>query len=79
MGIAGNLNPDQLQFFSSEGYLVLDSFAAPDEVKSLRLKMEQLLDQFDSSTRASIFSTKNQVKILSCFKPFVFIRFILSI
>ncbi|KAL6577581.1 hypothetical protein OROMI_009909 [Orobanche minor] len=60
MGIVGNLNSDQLQFFNSEGYLVLESFASPDEIQSLRLKMDQLLDRFDCSSRASIFSTKNQ-------------------
>ncbi|KAL2233313.1 phytanoyl-CoA dioxygenase [Sesamum indicum] len=60
MGIVGNLNPNQLQFFESEGYLVLESFASTDEIRALRLKMEQLLDQFDCSSRASIFSTKNQ-------------------
>lgn len=63
MGIVGNLNPNQLEFFNSEGYLVLESFASPDEIKSLRLQMEQLLDEFDCSSKASIFSTKNQVKI----------------
>ncbi|CAA0832964.1 Phytanoyl-CoA dioxygenase [Striga hermonthica] len=60
MGIIGNLNSDQLQFFDSEGYLVFESFASPDEVNSLRSKMEHLLDQFDCSSRASIFSTRNQ-------------------
>ncbi|KAK6122351.1 hypothetical protein DH2020_043971 [Rehmannia glutinosa] len=60
MGIVGNLNSNQLQFFNSEGYLVLESFTSPDDIKSLRLKMEQLLDQFDCSSRASIFSTRNQ-------------------
>ncbi|KAK4400041.1 Phytanoyl-CoA dioxygenase [Sesamum angolense] len=60
MGIVGNLTPNQLQFFESEGYLVLESFASTDEIRALRLKMEQLLDQFDCSSRASIFSTKNQ-------------------
>ncbi|KAL6566341.1 hypothetical protein OROGR_001956 [Orobanche gracilis] len=60
MGIVGNLNSDQLQFFNSEGYLVLESFSRPDEIQSLRLKMDQLLDRFDCSSRASIFSTKNQ-------------------
>ncbi|EYU30070.1 hypothetical protein MIMGU_mgv1a0113802mg, partial [Erythranthe guttata] len=60
MGIVGNLNSEQLQFFNSDGYLVLESFASSDEVKSLRLQMDQLLDQFDCSTSASIFSTKNQ-------------------
>ncbi|KAL0326892.1 UNVERIFIED_CONTAM: Phytanoyl-CoA dioxygenase [Sesamum angustifolium] len=60
MGIVGNLTPNQLLFFESEGYLVLESFASTDEIRALRLKMEQLLDQFDCSSRASIFSTKNQ-------------------
>lgn len=66
MGIAGNLNPNQLQFFNSEGYLVLESFASPDEIRSLRSRMEQLLDEFDFSSKASIFSTTNQVNIQSC-------------
>ncbi|KAK4484158.1 hypothetical protein RD792_011378 [Penstemon davidsonii] len=60
MGISGNLNPEQLDFFNSKGYLVLESFSNPDEINSLRLKMEQLLDGFDCSSKASIFSTKNQ-------------------
>lgn len=62
MGIAKNLTSDQLQFFDSNGYLVFDSFSSPDEIKSLTLRMEQLLDEFDASGKASIFSTKNQQK-----------------
>lgn len=69
MGIAGNLNPTQLELFNSEGYLVLESFASPDEVRSLRSRMEQLLDEFDFSSKASIFSTTNQVNIQSCSSP----------
>ncbi|XP_057481716.1 phytanoyl-CoA dioxygenase [Actinidia eriantha] len=60
MGIAGNLSPHQLQSFQSQGFLVLESFASPEEVDSLRKRMDQLLDEFDFSTTASIFSTKNQ-------------------
>ncbi|EPS61268.1 hypothetical protein M569_13527, partial [Genlisea aurea] len=60
MGILGGLNPNQLQLFESNGYLVLDSFASPDEVASLRSRMDDLLDQFECSSKASIFSTKNQ-------------------
>lgn len=63
MGIAGNLSPDQLEFFNSHGYLVLDSFSSADEIRSLRSRMEQLLEEFDFSSKASIFSTTNQVKI----------------
>lgn len=62
MGIAKNLTSDQLQFFDSNGYLVFESFSSPDEIKSLKLRMEQLLDDYDASGKASIFSTKNQKK-----------------
>ncbi|XP_047332236.1 phytanoyl-CoA dioxygenase [Impatiens glandulifera] len=60
MAIAGSLSSDQLQFFNSHGYLVLESFASSEEVDCLRKRMEQLLDEFDYSSTASIFSTKNQ-------------------
>ncbi|XP_009598680.1 phytanoyl-CoA dioxygenase isoform X3 [Nicotiana tomentosiformis] len=61
MGIeGGNLSSEQLQFFDSNGYLVLESFANPAEIESLRKRMEQMLDEFDCSSTASIFSTKNQ-------------------
>lgn len=60
MGISRCLSPDQLQFFHSQGYLVVESFASTGEVNGLRQKMEKLLDHFDSASTASIFSTKNQ-------------------
>lgn len=60
MGIVGNLSSDQLQFFNSQGYLVIESFSSSEEVEALRKRMDQLLDGFDCSSSASIFSTKNQ-------------------
>ncbi|KAF7808737.1 phytanoyl-CoA dioxygenase [Senna tora] len=63
MGIVGNLTPDQLQFFNSQGYLVIESFASSEEIDAMMKRMEQLLDDFDSSSTASIFSTKNQQKL----------------
>ncbi|XP_019434833.1 PREDICTED: phytanoyl-CoA dioxygenase [Lupinus angustifolius] len=60
MGIVGNLSPDQLQFFNSQGYLVIESFASKDEIDAMMKRMQQLLDDFDPSSTASIFSTKNQ-------------------
>ncbi|CAA2995611.1 phytanoyl- dioxygenase [Olea europaea subsp. europaea] len=60
MGIVGNLNPDQLQFFNSQGYLVLESFASPEVIDLLRKRMDQLLNEFDCSKSSSIFSTTNQ-------------------
>ncbi|KAM3327610.1 phytanoyl-CoA dioxygenase [Capsicum galapagoense] len=60
MVIEGNLSSEQLQLFNSDGYLVLESFASQEEVESMRKRMEELLDEFDFSSDASIFSTKNQ-------------------
>ncbi|KAL4583646.1 hypothetical protein LXL04_008227 [Taraxacum kok-saghyz] len=51
---------DQLQFFNSQGYLVIESFSSSEEVEALRKRMDQLLDGFDCSSSTSIFSTKNQ-------------------
>ncbi|KAK9277332.1 hypothetical protein L1049_006873 [Liquidambar formosana] len=62
MGIVGSLTPDQLHFFDSNGYLVLESFASLEEIDGMRNRMDQLLDEFDGSI-ASIFSTKNQQKL----------------
>ncbi|KAA8529045.1 hypothetical protein F0562_033467 [Nyssa sinensis] len=63
MGIVGNLSPDQLQSFHSQGFLVIESFAGPEEVDAMRKRMDRLLDEFDCSSSASIFSTKNQQKL----------------
>ncbi|KAE9597297.1 hypothetical protein Lal_00007273 [Lupinus albus] len=60
MGIVGNLSSDQLQFFNSQGYLVIESFASKDEIEAMIKRMQQLVDDFDPSSTASIFSTKNQ-------------------
>lgn len=62
MGIVGKLSSDQVQFFNSQGYLVIESFSSTEEVEALRKRMDQLLDGFDCSSSASIFSTKNQQK-----------------
>lgn len=59
MGVTGSLSPDQLQFFSSNGYLVIDSFSSPEEIQEMRDRMAELLKGFDPS-KSSIFSTKNQ-------------------
>ncbi|KAK9074543.1 hypothetical protein SSX86_007141 [Deinandra increscens subsp. villosa] len=62
MGIVGNLSSDHLQFFNSQGYLVIESFSSTEDVEALRKRMDQLLDGFDCSSSASIFSTTNQQK-----------------
>ncbi|CAK7352832.1 unnamed protein product [Dovyalis caffra] len=62
MGIAGTLSSDQLEFFNSQGYLVIESFASPEDIDSMRKRMDKLLDDFDYTT-VSVFSTKNQRKV----------------
>ncbi|WKA10261.1 hypothetical protein VitviT2T_027841 [Vitis vinifera] len=63
MGISGKLSPEQLHSFHSQGFLVIELFSSPEEIDAMRRRMDQLLDDFDCSTAASIFSTKNQQKL----------------
>ena len=41
------------------GYLVLEDFAAPDEVAKLKQRAEEIMDEYDASN-PSVFSTVNQ-------------------
>lgn len=43
---------------------MIESFATEDEIQTMTKRMEQLVDEFDPSSTASIFSTKNQVTYL---------------
>jgi phytanoyl-CoA hydroxylase len=67
MGILGNLSSDQIHFFNSQGYLVLESFASPDEIESMKTRMGKLLDDFDPSAPSAIFSTKTHQHAASNF------------
>ncbi|XP_027098551.1 phytanoyl-CoA dioxygenase-like [Coffea arabica] len=58
MGIHGSLSSDQLNIFNTQGYLVMESFSSPEEIESMRKRMDDLLDEFDPSTTSTIFSTK---------------------
>ncbi|CAH9064646.1 unnamed protein product [Cuscuta epithymum] len=60
MGVLQRLSSDELRFFNSQGYLVLESFSTAEEIESMMVRMEELLDGFDCSSTTSIFSTKNQ-------------------
>jgi len=46
------------------GYLVLDGFASAEQVAALRQRAEQLVGAFDAASVASVFSTKNQARLL---------------
>ena len=43
------------------GFLAIPDFASTQVISSLRSRAEQLVDGFDPSSSASIFSTRNQV------------------
>ncbi|KAJ6745813.1 PHYTANOYL-COA DIOXYGENASE DOMAIN-CONTAINING PROTEIN 1 [Salix koriyanagi] len=62
MGITGTLSSDQLDSFNSQGYLVIESFANPEDIESMMKRMDKLLDDFDYTT-VSVFSTKNQQRV----------------
>lgn len=49
---------------SAAGYLVLEDFAAADEVAKLKERAEQIIEGYDASN-PSVFSTVNQVEICS--------------
>ncbi|GJY47945.1 mitochondrial import receptor subunit TOM40-1-like protein [Tanacetum coccineum] len=57
----GTLTSDQLHYFNSQGYLVIESFSSNEEVDALRKRMDELLHGFNPSSSPSVFSTKNQV------------------
>ncbi|OVA01736.1 Phytanoyl-CoA dioxygenase [Macleaya cordata] len=59
MGIMGSFSSEQLEAFNSQGFIVIESFASPEEIDGMRKRMDHLLDEFDCSS-VSIFSTKNQ-------------------
>ncbi|XP_044488051.1 phytanoyl-CoA dioxygenase [Mangifera indica] len=63
MGIIGKLSPDKLNFFNSQGYVVIESFASNEEIEAMRTQMDHLLQSFDLSSSSSVFSTKNQQKV----------------
>ncbi|XP_072971981.1 phytanoyl-CoA dioxygenase 1 [Typha angustifolia] len=58
MGIDGNLSAEQINFFNTNGYLVLESFSSDWEVKEMRDRMVELLEGFDGAS-STIFSTKD--------------------
>mmetsp|Transcript_29697 Transcript_29697/g.64845 ORF Transcript_29697/g.64845 Transcript_29697/m.64845 type:complete len:389 (-) Transcript_29697:234-1400(-) len=54
-----SLTQDQIDFYHSEGYLVIEDFATKEECSQLRERAEEIIDDFDPKT-VSIFSTTDQ-------------------
>lgn len=59
MGVEQGLTQEQLDFYNSEGYLVIPDYANAEECATLKKRMDELLRDFDPKT-ISIFSTTNQ-------------------
>ncbi|KAF8681940.1 hypothetical protein HU200_045393 [Digitaria exilis] len=59
---AGSLTADQLSFFETNGYLVMDSFSSAEEVREMRDRMAELVAGFDGAN-TSVFSTKDHVRL----------------
>lgn len=53
------LTPEQVAFYESEGYLVIEDFASQDECKQLMCRMKELVCEFDPS-QITVFSTKSR-------------------
>ncbi|XP_006651733.1 phytanoyl-CoA dioxygenase 1 [Oryza brachyantha] len=59
---AGSLTDEQLRFFDTNGYLVLESFSSAEDVKGMRDRMAELVDGFDGAS-ANVFSTKDHRQV----------------
>ncbi|QUS56427.1 phytanoyl-CoA dioxygenase family protein [Pseudovibrio brasiliensis] len=56
----GSLTPEMKKAFEEDGFLVLEGFASPEECDQLKARMNQLIDEFDPSSVASVFETNAQ-------------------
>lgn len=57
----GALTHEQVQKFQTDGFLVLEHFASPEEVASMLSRANALVEDFDTSKHPrSVFSTKDQ-------------------
>ncbi|KAG2657911.1 phytanoyl-CoA dioxygenase 1-like isoform X2 [Panicum virgatum] len=57
----GSLTPDQLCFFDTNGYLVLEQFAGAEEVQAMRDRMGQLVAVFDGASTTVFSGDQKQV------------------
>ena len=58
---SGRLTSEQVARFRKDGFLVLEGFATPDEVRAMLTRADELVDGFDPATHPrSVFSTVDQ-------------------
>lgn len=54
------LNPEQIEQFRRDGFVVLEDFKSPAEIAAVRARAEALVEAFDPGPRRSIFTTREQ-------------------
>ena len=61
MTLPGASPPSRWRDFEKDGFLVLEGFATPDEVRAMLTRADELVDGFDPATHPrSVFSTVDQ-------------------
>ena len=56
------MNPDELNEYERDGFVVLKDFVSPDACDNLRARAEELVRNFDPAGVVSIFSTREQTR-----------------
>lgn len=59
----GLLSKEQLEFFDTNGYLVIQDFASGEEMDSLRDAATRIVEAFDPNEHRSVFTTVNQTRV----------------
>ena len=54
------LKQEQIDMYRDDGYLVVDKFIDADKIKSLMHRAEHLIEEFDSLSHTTVFSTNEQ-------------------
>ena len=54
------LSEHQVEFYSKNGYLVIENFWSEDVVDKLRQSINEVIDNLDLTSSKSVFSTKEQ-------------------
>ena len=57
-----NLSAEELARYESDGFLVLEGFAAAEACDRLRRRAAELLEAFDPAGEFSVFSTREQTR-----------------
>jgi phytanoyl-CoA hydroxylase len=56
------LNPEQLDAYERDGFLVVENFVYPEDCDALRAHADELVSRFEPEGVASIFSTQEQTR-----------------